>query len=109
MSQIINNVSLAAGLITSAAIANANNVRLHFSTSNVVDDTKEIKINFKVKDGSAKYATLVDERDRSITMSLFGNQEKSRNLFGINSASMIVEVVNVSGLVGNISVWTNES
>jgi len=109
MAKIVDNVSLVAGLITSTAVAPANNVRFHIATSNVVDLTKEIKIKLKVKDGSAAYAILTDDNDRPITISLFGNQEKSRNIFGINSASLIAEVVNAPELIGNISVWTNES
>lgn len=109
MAKIVDNVSLVAGLITSAAVAPANNVRLHIATSNVVDLTKEIKIKLKVKDGSTNYAILTDDRDQPIVISLFGNQEKSRNIAGINSASMIAEVMNAVDLVGNISIWTNES
>ena len=109
MGKIVDNVSLAAGSITSTAVAPANNVRLHVVTSSIVDVKKEIKLNLKVKDGSANYAILTDDNDRPITISIFGNQEKSRNIFGINSASMIVEIVNAPELVGNISVWTNES
>lgn len=109
MSQIINNVSLITGSITSTAVVAPNNVRFHIAISNVVDATKEITVTLKVKDGSANYVKLADEKDYPIEFKFKGNTEKSRNIFSINSASLIAVVTNPVGLVGNISIWTNES
>lgn len=107
--KIIDNVSLENGLITSLEVVNPNNVRFHIAVSNVEETNEEIKISFKTKDGSNNYATLAGDDDYPIIIKITGNTEKSRNILGINSASLKVYVENKHGLVGNISIWTNES
>lgn len=107
--KIIDNVSLVIGEITSSEVVNPNNVRFHIALSNVVEPKEVVKILFKTKDGSENYVSLAGDDDYPIVVEMKGNSEKSRNIFGINSASLKVYVENKVGLVGNISIWTNES
>lgn len=109
MAQIVNNESLEVGLITSLEVVNPNNVRFHIHTENIVEESEEIKVELYTKDGSAAYAKLAGEDEYPIVIKVKGNGEKSRNIFGINSASLIAKVTNKVGLVGNISIWTNEN
>jgi len=105
MAKIINNVALSAGEIESLDVLSPMNVRFQIKTINIVNESEEIVVMPKVKDGSG-FVPIDDGNGYAIQWKIKGNKEFSRNLLYINSALLKVFVYNAEGLVGNITIDT---
>ena len=101
--KLFDETDLTEGVMTSSAIASVGDIVLDIDLS-VEPPTNGILVKVKAREGSNTYKDLSDNEDVGISWLLKGNKGFRKNISGINSESIIVELTNPKGVSGKITL-----
>ena len=101
--KLFNDADLTPGLMASSAISSVGDIVLDIDLS--VDPPKNgILVRVKAREGSNTYKSLSDNEDVDISWVLKGSRGFRKNITGINSESVVVELTNPTDVSGKITL-----
>jgi hypothetical protein len=107
MALIINAWNVSAGDKSSDAVVTVDNLHIAWKTTGATDPLQMIQLQVTEKVEGEDHHLAKDDRGsgKDIILLIKGNVSDSRNIIGINAASVIVEAIVPAGSVGALNVW----
>lgn len=107
MAQIITNWDLSGGDKSSTAVTTVSNIHISWKITGATDSLQKIDLQVTIKVDGEEHHLAKDDRGSGadIIFKVIGNKNNSRNIIGIEAASVIIEADVPAGSVGVLNVW----
>jgi hypothetical protein len=109
MAELLIGHDLATGdVLTTIEVDAPDNVRLSWKTTDTLNPSLVVKLQWYIYSGAEDYHHMKDPRiaGKKMTSYTLGDESSSEAMVGINATKMKINLIVPTGSVGAISLWT---